>query len=142
MKKLIIATMLFLSGCTSINHNKLFDGMPAPTELDKANITICRGGFIEIGMDCAELRGMPRWVHPMILSYFGCAVNYYREDGSIDHTVIFASSDIALRHELEHARGFADNINSTVSHNQDVVRDVSALVSVMISEYGDACYQY
>ncbi len=141
MKKYIIAIALFSSGCTQIN-GQLIEGLTELQDLKNADATICRGGWIQTGMDCAELCGMPRLVHPAILYYGACTVNW-SVNGKIDRSVIFTSSDIFLDHELEHVRGLDDNIQSGIaSQDPETVAKFSQLAKSIEASGNYECVSY
>jgi hypothetical protein len=141
MKKYIIAIALFTSGCTQINGN-LIEGLTELQDLKNADATICRGGWIQTGMDCAELTGMPRFVHPAILYYGACTVNWHK-NGKVDRSVIFTSSDLFLGHELDHIRGIDDTLAYGVeSEDPETVAKFSQLAKQIEASGNYECVSY
>jgi hypothetical protein len=143
MNKIAAVIILALcAGCSTINGNKMLMGMTEARNIAQADVTICSGGFLRVGMDCSELCGNPRWLHPLVLTYGGCTVNYTLA-GKITRSVIFTSSDFALSHELEHAKGFDDNFQTGVqSEDYETVRKYTTLAKNIESSYGDECRSY
>jgi len=140
MKKLIIAAAIMLSGCSTINHGELMGNMQAPQPMDASKITVCRGSFLKVGMDCAELQGWPRLIHPMLAVVFGCTVNWY-EHGQISRSVVLSSSDWAMGHEIEHCRGYSDQ-SLQQSFDPAVVAEKTMLARRIEESYGDGCRPY
>lgn len=147
MKCLIIVALVFLSGCSAIDKNALLMDLKEPQKLEEANATICEGGFLEVGFDCAELNGYPAWTHPAVLMFLGCTVNWYQEKASvmsISRSVVLASSQYALKHELKHIEGMKDNFQTGIeSKDPEVIKKFTQLALKIENKYSDAgkCYE-
>jgi len=108
MVKEIILSAVLLTGCTMFSpQDELFEGLDKPTELEDVDLIVHKVNFLSAGWICAEKAGYPAFLHPLILTIFGCADVQWRNNEVIK-CEIWYSVDWALEHELEHCKGWDD----------------------------------
>lgn len=110
-----------------------------PVDLSTVEITVCSPGFLATGWACSEIRGTPKWLHPLVVQNMGCAVKYYDSRG-LSSAVIFADYDLILNHELDHLRGHDDGTERFCS--EDEAQMVGEAVAFNLDKYSDSCRRF
>lgn len=111
MTRIIIPIVIICSSCTMLSRqDELFTGLNEPTELNQIDdIVLHKVNFLSAGWICAEKAGYPIFIHPLILTIFGCAdVHWDTATGKVIKCHIWYSFNWALEHELKHCEGWND----------------------------------
>ena len=133
MKKLLL---LLLTSCTIMTKHP-----EKEVDLNTVEITVCSPGFLQTGWTCAELNGYPKWLHPVVVQFFGCAIKYFDANHNVVQATIFADFDLALKHELDHVKGHDDG-SEKISYDPVVVARTQKLINSALEKYKDSCYKY
>jgi len=108
--KMLLTTSIipFLISCTIFSpQNELFEKLDEPTQLDEIDLTITKRNFFSTGWICAQREGYPAFIHPIILTIFGCAT-VRMKGGKVTSCNIVYCCDFVLEHELRHCMGYDD----------------------------------
>ena len=133
MKKLLL---LLLTSCTIMTEHPKQE-----VDLKPIDITVCSPGFLQTGWLCAELNGYPKWLHPVVVQFFGCAISYYDINNTVVQATIFADFDLVLEHEVKHLKGHNDG-SEKISYDPVVVARTQRIIDSALERYKDSCYSY
>jgi len=85
------------------------NGVTEAVKLEDVEVTITYMNFLEAGWTCAELSGVPAYLHPIVIQVFGCSTTIIHEGHVIQCDVILGVGwDWIKQHELNHCKGYDD----------------------------------